>query len=279
MKSFRGKVAAITGAGSGIGRALALELTKAGASVALSDIHLGNVEETAALVRAAGGQATATEVDVSKQDQVAQWAEATVAHFGKVNLIFNNAGVALSATVEAMDNTDLEWLMGINFWGVVYGTKSFLPHLKAAGDGHIVNISSLFGLICVPGLAAYNCSKFAVRAYTETLRQELDMQACGVSATAVHPGGIKTNIARDARMRDSMKAVVGGDLERSRRNFEKLFTTTAEEAARVILAGVKDNDRRVLIGNDAKSIDRAQRLMPALYQKIVGSLSKRSMAR
>lgn len=279
MKSFRGKVAAITGAGSGIGRALALALTKEGASVALSDIHLVNVEETAELVRKAGGTATATAVDVSKEAEVAQWAADTAAHFGKVHLIFNNAGVALSATVEAMDNSDLEWLMGINFWGVVYGTKSFLPHLKASGDGHVVNISSLFGLMCVPGLSAYNCSKFAVRAYTETLRQELDIERCGVSATCVHPGGIKTNIARDARMRDSMKDVVGDDLERSRANFEKLFTTSPEDAAQTILRGVKRDARRVLIGNDAKALDGGQRIMPAFYQRIVSAVSKRAMTR
>lgn len=279
MKSFRSKVAAITGAGSGIGRALALQLAKDGAALALTDIHLANVEETAEMARKLGANVMVGQLDVADKDAVFAWADAVVEHFGKVNLIFNNAGVALSATVEEMSYEDFNWLLNINFWGVVHGTKAFLPHLKASGDGHIINISSLFGLVAVPGLSAYNTSKFAVRGFTETLRQELDIEKCGVSASCVHPGGIKTNIARDARMDNSMKKIVGDDVERSRQNFEKLFSTTAAEAANTILRGVKKDQRRILIGNDAKTIDGGQRLMPSLYQAIVGRVSRISMNR
>ena len=132
------------------------------------------------------------------------WADQVVDDHGRVNLIFNNAGVALGATIEAMSYEDFEWLMNINFWGVVHGTKAFLPHLKAAGEGHIINVSSVFGLISVPSQSAYNAAKFAVRGFTDALRMELEIEKCGVSCTTVHPGGIKTNIARNARMDPSV---------------------------------------------------------------------------
>lgn len=279
MKSFRGKVAAITGAGSGMGRSLALALAKDGARLAISDINLEEVEKTGEQVRALGAEVIVRKLDVAERDAVYAWADEVVEHFGQANLIFNNAGAALSATVDDITEKEFEWLMNINFWGVVYGTKAFLPHLKASGDGHIINISSLFGLIAVPGLCAYNTSKFAVRGFTETLRQELDMEKSGVSVSCVHPGGIKTNIARDARMNDSMKKIVGDDLERGRQNFEKLFITTADEAAKVILRGVRKDARRILIGKDAVAIDGGQRLAPALYQTIVGLFSKATMSR
>lgn len=279
MKSFHAKVAAITGAGSGIGRALALALAKEGAELALSDINAAALNETASLVQSAGANPTVTVVDVADRAAIYAWAEATVAHFGKVNIIFNNAGVAQSAPVENLTDEDFKWVMDINFWGVVHGTQAFLPHLQAAGEGHIINLSSVFGLVAVPGLASYNSSKFAVRGFTETLRQELDMAKNGVSVSCVHPGGIKTNIARDARMREEMTKIVGDDLERGRENFERFFTTTAEEAARVILRGVKRDKRRILVGSDARVIDGGQRLMPALYQAIVGGFAKRGMSR
>ena len=195
-------------------------------------------------------------------------AERVAGHFGAVHLVINNAGVALGATVERMTYEDFEWLMGINFWGVVYGTKAFLPHLKAAGEGHIVNVSSVFGLIGVPTQSAYNAAKFAVRGFTESLRQELEMEGGKVSCTSVHPGGIKTNIARNARMAEGMEHITG-DPEKARRDFEKMFRTTPDEAARTILKGVRGNKRRVLIGSDARAIDSMQRLMPTAYQRIM----------
>lgn len=279
MKTFKHKVAAITGAGSGIGRALTLELAKAGASLAISDIDAARVEETAELAHALGADVMSSTLDVSDKDAFFAWADEVAARFGKVNLIFNNAGVALSATVDEISYDDFNWVFDINFWGVFHGTKAFLPHLEAAGEGHIINISSVFGLIAVPGLSAYNTSKFAVRGFTETLRQELDIANSGVSCSCVHPGGIQTNIARDAQMRDSMKKIVGDDLEASTRNFEKLFSTTPEDAAKTILRGVQRNKRRILIGKDAVAIDSSQRLLPSIYQYVVGKVSGRAMSR
>ena len=144
-----------------------------------------------------------------------------------------------------------------------------LPHLKASGDGHIINVSSVFGLFAQPTQSAYNATKFAVRGFTESLRQELDIANAGVSATCVHPGGIKTNIAKSARTNASMRALTGKDPEKATADFEKMFRTTADEAARVILAGVRSNARRVLIGGDARAIDIMQRLLPTSYQKLV----------
>ena len=160
--------------------------------------------------------------------------------------------------------------MNINFWGVMHGTKAFLPYLKATGDGHIINISSIFGLFAQPGMSAYNATKFAVRGFTEALRQELDMDACGVSASCVHPGGIKTNIAKTARMNDSLSKVTGQDADTARSQFhDQLLRTTPEKAAEVILNGVRRNQRRILIGGDAVATDLMQRSLPALYQRLV----------
>lgn len=275
MKKFTHKVAAITGAGSGIGRALALELAARGAAIAISDIDAARVEETAELAHALGADVMSSTLDVSDKGAVFAWADEVAARYGKVNLIFNNAGVALSATIDEITYEDFQWLFDINFWGVVHGTKAFLPHLKASGEGHIVNISSVFGLIAVPGLAAYNTSKFAVRGFTETLRQELDIERAGVSSSCVHPGGIQTNIARDAEMRESMKKIVGDDLEASTKNFEKLFSTSPEQAAKAILLGVQRDKRRILVGRDATAIDGGQRIMPSLYQYLVSRFSSR----
>jgi butyryl-CoA dehydrogenase len=184
-------------------------------------------------------------------------------------MIFNNAGVALGATVEDMNYDDFEWLMNINFWGVVYGTKAFLPYLKQAGEGHIINISSIFGLVGIPTQSAYNAAKFAVRGFTESLRIELEMENSPVSCTSVHPGGIKTNIAKAARMDKSVERITGGDKEKAIQDFEKLFRTTPAEAASTILKGVRGNKRRVLIGSDAVAVDTMQRLLPTSYQKLV----------
>ncbi|HWU68680.1 MAG TPA: SDR family NAD(P)-dependent oxidoreductase [Stenotrophobium sp.] len=269
MKTFENKVAAITGAGSGIGRALAVALAGQKCALSLSDVNEAGLAETAGLVKDAGVKVTTAKVDVAQKQQMHDWAAQTVADHGKVNLVFNNAGVAVAGTVEGLGYEDYEWIMGINFWGVVYGTKEFLPHLKASGDGHIINVSSVFGLFAQPTQSAYNATKFAVRGFTESLRQELDIANAGVSATCVHPGGIKTNIAKSARTNASMRALTGKDPEKATADFEKMFRTTADEAARVILAGVRSNARRVLIGGDARAIDIMQRLLPTSYQKLV----------
>lgn len=278
MKSFENKVAAITGAASGIGRALALELAKQKCHLALCDVNDAGLQETAERARALGVKVTTARVDVSKREEVHAWADQVVNDHGKANLIFNNAGVGLGNTVEEASYEDYEWIMGINLWGVIYGTKAFLPYLKQAGDGHVINVSSIFGLFAQPTQSGYNMTKFAVRGFTESLRQELDLQQCGVSATCVHPGGIKTNIARNSRITPSVVSLSGNKRtpEEMAADFEKLFTTTPEKAAQVILDGVRRNARRVLIGNDARATDLLQRMLPTAYQRIVTASFKLS---
>jgi NAD(P)-dependent dehydrogenase (short-subunit alcohol dehydrogenase family) len=279
MKSFHNKVAAITGAGSGIGRALAINLAGRGCHLAVSDINPQTLAETVELAQVAStGSAvriTSTVVDVSDRQAVHQWADQTAAEFGKIHLIFNNAGVALAASVQGMEYEDLEWLMGINFWGVVHGTKAFLPYLVQAGEGHVINISSVFGLAGIPSQSAYNAAKFAVRGYTDSLRQELEMMNCGVSATVVHPGGIKTNIARAARQHDSIRQL-GIELDEGGKKFERSFRTTPEQAAQTILRAVEKNRRRVLVGTDAVIFDWITRTIPAHYQRLTVWFTRRN---
>jgi len=268
MKHFDGRVAAITGAGSGIGRALAKELASRGAHLALSDVDEAGLAETVLQCEGFPVKVTSQRVDVADRAAVHAWADQVVAEHGKVNLIFNNAGVALGATVDGMSYDDFEWLMSINFWGVVHGTKAFLPHLQAAGEGHIVNLSSVFGLISIPSQSAYNAAKFGVRGFTDSLRMELDVAKGGVSCTTIHPGGIKTNIVRNARM-DASVTALAGPLDSVEDDFEKIAMTTPEKAARQILAAVERNRRRALIGPDAKGIDLVSRLPAGLYQRVI----------
>ena len=278
MKDFKNKVAAITGAASGMGRTLALELARRGCHLALSDVNETGLAETAALAGKLGVKVTTARVNVACRDEVFAWADQVVRDHGRVNLIFNNAGVALGAFVETVKPEDFEWIMGINFWGVVWGTQAFLPHIKRAGEGHIVNTSSLFGLLSVPTQGTYNASKFAVRGFTEALRQELDMERCGVSATCVHPGGIRTNIARDAKMDHSIQAKTGANPEAAKARFDKLLnTTSAESAALQILRAVSGNQRRVLVGPDAKFLDMVVRLFGSWYQPLTTLFAKKGM--
>ena len=277
MRSFDGRVAAITGAASGIGRALARELAGRGCHLALCDIDEVGLAETVTLCEGIGVKVTSKRVDVSDRDAVEAWAAAVVADHGRVNLVFNNAGVALGATVEAMSVTDLEWLMSVNFWGVVNGTKAFLPHLEAAGEGHVVNLSSVFGLVSVPCQSAYNAAKFAVRGFTDALRMELEITGSPVSCTTVHPGGIKTNIARNARMDPSATELAGG--RDAVAEFDKIAMTSPDRAARVILGAVQRNRRRVLVGPDAKAIDLMSRLPAGLVQRVMVRGVRRRRAR
>lgn len=270
MKDFKSKVAAITGAASGMGRTLALELAKRGCHLALSDVNESGLEETASMARGAGVKVTTCRLDVSQRDAVFAWADQVATDHGKVNLIFNNAGVALTVGLDAVKQSDFDWIMGINFWGVVYGTQAFLPHLKQSKDGHIINTSSLFGLMAVPTQGTYNAAKFAVRGYTEALRMELEIANCGVSATCVHPGGIATNIAKAGRIDPSIEKATGVSIEKHRKRADKLINvTTAESAALQILKAVENNERRVLVGNDAKFLDKIVRLLGSGYQSLV----------
>ena len=279
MKSFHDKVAAITGAGSGIGRALALNLARQGCELALSDVNEQGLAETVEQVRRYEVKVSQQRVDVADFEAVRQWADQVMIDHGRVNLIFNNAGVAHGGSVEGNALDDYHWIMNINFWGVVHGTKAFLPYLKASGAGHIVNVSSVFGLFAQPGMSAYNATKYAVRGFSESLRQELDIANCGVSASCVHPGGIRTNIAHNARMNESLVEVTGHNADQSRQQFnDLLLRTSPDKAAAVILRGVQRNQRRILIGLDARGVDLMMRGMPSLYQRMV-VLSLRLAAR
>ncbi|VVE79945.1 SDR family NAD(P)-dependent oxidoreductase [Pandoraea sputorum] len=277
MKTFTDKVAAITGAGSGMGRSLALELARRGAHLALSDIDEASVTHTAIACRALGARVTSQRLDVADRDAVFAWAHDTAAAHGKINLVFNNAGVSLSVPVATARLEDIEWLMNINFWGVVHGTQAFLPYLTASGDGHIVNTSSLFGIIAMPTQSAYNASKFAVRGFTEALRMELELAGSPVSCTCVHPGGVATNIVTASRIDDSIAAFTGIDAQTHRRRANKLIdVTSADAAARQMLAGVERNARRVLVGPDARRVDKLARLLGASYQAMVVWFYRRS---
>lgn len=269
MKDFTGRVAAITGAGSGIGRALAVDLAGRGAHLALSDVDEAGLAETVGRCEGRGTKVTSQRLDVADRDAVFAWADGVVADHGQANLIFNNAGVALTATVESMSIEDFTWLMDINFWGVVHGTQAFLPHLKASGEGHVINISSVFGLLSIPSQSAYNAAKFGVRGFTDSLRMELEIEGAPVSSTTVHPGGIKTNIVRNSRLDASAAGVAGSDKDQLVVDFDKVARTTPEKAAKVILAAVEADRRRVLIGPDARLFDLAARLPAGVYQRVI----------
>ena len=267
MNRFKNSVAVITGAGSGIGRQLSLQLAQAGANLAIVDINADSLESTEALIVAQGHQVRVLKFafDVADNRAMCAFAQDTQAYFGQVNLVINNAGVALSSgRLWETSLDDFQWLMGINFNGVLYGTKAFLPFLEQSQWGHIVNVSSLFGLISAPEQAHYNASKFAVRGLTESLRQELELAQSHISCTAIHPGGIKTGIASHARVSKELDA----HNKFIRDNFETIAMTTAESAAKQILHGVLKNKRRVVIGKDAKLLDWTQRLFPNQYQRV-----------
>ncbi len=244
--------------------------------MALCDVDEDGLAGTVEFLRGYGVRVTTSRVDVADRGAVHDWAERVANEHGRVNLIFNNAGVALGSTIEGAGDEDLEWLFGVNFWGVVHGSRAFLPYLKASGEGQVVNVSSVFALVSVPGQGAYNASKAAVRAFTDALRMELEMGGAPVGVTGVYPGGIKTNIAGSARSNLSTKDI-GLDAERGREKFERLFVTGAGTAARIILRGVRKNRRRVLVGRDARVIDGMARLLPGAYQSLIKRSVRRSL--
>jgi NADP-dependent 3-hydroxy acid dehydrogenase YdfG len=270
MEGFAGKVAVVTGAGSGIGQALAIELARSGAKVAISDINTEGLAATEERLKAIGAPVKADRLDVTEREAFQAYADAVVEHFGKVNQIYNNAGIAFAGDVDATAFKDIERVMDVDFWGVVNGTKVFLPHLIASGDGHIINVSSIFGLFSVPGQAAYNAAKFAVRGFTEALRQEMILAGHPIKVTTVHPGGIKTNIVRNMTAVDSIDK---GDLAE---NFDKkLAKTSPQKAARIILDGVRKNRARVLVGSDAKVLDVIVRATGSGYQRVFSTVMSR----
>jgi butyryl-CoA dehydrogenase len=269
MTLNKNSVAVITGAASGIGRALALRLAQEKiAGIAIADVNEAGLNQTAAMLEKTGVPVSAHIVDVSKLDDIKKLAAETLAKHGRVTHLINNAGVALVGNVEDLSFEDIEWLMGINFWGTVYGTKTFLPIFREQNEGHIINISSIFGIVAPPGQAAYCASKFAVRGFTESLRHELE--GSNVLVTAVHPGGVKTDICNDSRVGEHASAA---DKAKVKRFFDKASPTTAEQAAEIIVKGIKNKDVKILVGKDAKRIDKVQRLFSKNYFSVLDRLS------
>ena len=267
MSYFAGKRAVITGAGSGIGRALALNLNSAGCELWLSDINQSGLDETIAAMANSEVPAHTAILNVADKTAMHAYAQEIADQQGHVDVVINNAGVALGSSVADMEYDDFEWLMGINFWGVVYGTKAFLPLLSKSAAGHLINISSVLGIVAIPGHSAYNAAKFAVRGFTETLRQET--AGSNIHVCCVHPGGIKTNIARNSR---------GGELiisaEERAREFDKFARTTAESAAAQILRAAQKRKKKLLIGADAHFISIISRLFPVNYTRLLPGLGK-----
>ena len=268
MTAIRGSAAAVTGAASGIGRALALELAARGCDLALADRDEAGLQTVAAEIAKAHSQkVTVHRVDVSEPSQIADFAQSAIAAHPGLNIVVNNAGVALLGQFNEIDQAQMDWLMNINFWGVVHATRAFLPHLGRQREAHIVNLSSIFGIIAPPGQTAYAAAKFAVRGFSESLRHELQMVASPVKLSVVHPGGVATNIARNSRtgtgITDNARRAEG--LER----FDNAARTTPAAAALRIIAGIENNAPRILIGNDARFMDLLQRLRPATYWAVL----------
>jgi len=265
MKSLDDKVVVLTGAGSGIGRALAVELAKRGSLLAVSDVNEAGLAETVELAKQAGAKEIKSDLlDVADRAAFEAYAAGVLDHFGRVNVVINNAGVALSGRVQDLEWKDIDWIIGIDFWGVVHGTKFFLPAVIESGDGHIVNISSLFGLVSMPDQSFYNAAKYAVRGFTEALREEILIDGHNVAVTTVHPGGIKTAVARSARY--SAK----DDAAASAKFFdEKLAKMPPEKAAQIIVRGILKNQARVLVGLDAHLIHNFGKFTGSRYQDLV----------
>jgi len=268
MTTIRGSAAAVTGAASGIGRALALGLAARGCDLALADRDEAGLQATAAEIGRAGSQkVTAHRVDVGEPQQIADFAEAAILAHPGLNIVVNNAGVALLGQFNEIDQAQMDWLMDINFWGVVHSTRAFLPHLARQREAHIVNLSSIFGIIAPPGQTAYAAAKFAVRGFSESLRHELQMAASPVRLSVVHPGGVATNIVRNSRAGTGVtdNARRAQTIER----FDAVAKTTPAAAALRIITGIEKNQPRILIGNDARFMDLLQRFRPGSYWAVL----------
>jgi NAD(P)-dependent dehydrogenase (short-subunit alcohol dehydrogenase family) len=269
VSEANGKVAVVTGAASGIGRSLAQRFDREGYSVAIVDVNEIGLHETAKLL---SRPALVDVVDVSKRDRVEAFAARVLAEHGHVDVVVNNAGVTVMDSLVDVSYEDFEWLFGINFWGVVYGTKAFLPSMIARGTGTVVNISSIFGIVAWTHQGPYNAAKFAVRGFTEALWQELE--GTGVRAMTVHPGGIKTNIARNGRFRRTENRALTHETMSS--EFDRVARTTPNKAASVIYRGIVAGERRVLVGVDAKVLALLQRVLPVGYASVLKRLESRA---
>jgi short-subunit dehydrogenase len=264
MTEIGGAAAAVTGAASGIGRALALELAARGCDLALADRDEAGLQTVAAEIAKASPQKVSIHrVDVGAPEQIADFAQAAVSAHPGLNIVVNNAGVALLGQFGEIDQTQMDWLMNINFWGVVHSTRAFLPHLARQREAHIVNLSSIFGIVAPPGQTAYAAAKFAVRGFSEALRHELQMAASPIKLSVVHPGGVATNIARNSRA--GVGVTDNARRAQSIERFDAVAKTTPKVAALRIITGIEKNQPRILIGNDARFMDLLQRFRPATY--------------
>ncbi|MHC1946672.1 SDR family oxidoreductase [Bradyrhizobium sp. UFLA06-06] len=278
MTAISGSAAAVTGAASGIGRALAHELALRGCDLAIADRDEAGLQAAAAeIAKASPRKVTVHRLDVSEPDQITAFAEAAVTAHPSLNILVNNAGVALLGEFGEFDQAQMEWLFNINFWGVVHGTRAFLPQLSRQREAHIVNISSIFGIIAPPGQSAYCAAKFAVRGFSESLRHELAVANSPVRLSVVHPGGVATNIARSSRAGTGVtdNARRAQSIER----FDALARTTPTAAAQRIIAGIEKNQPRILIGKDAYFMDLLQRFRPATYWKTMQRMMEKTAAR
>jgi short-subunit dehydrogenase len=278
MTAIRGAAAAVTGAASGIGRALALELAARGCDLALADRDEARLQVVAAEIGKAGSpKVTVHRVDVGEPSQIEAFAQAAISAHPGLNMVVNNAGVALLGSFTEIDQAQMNWLMNINFWGVVHATRAFLPHLAQQREAHIVNLSSIFGIVAPPGQTAYAAAKFAVRGFSESLRHELQLAKSPVKLSVVHPGGVATNIARNSRTGVGMtdNARRAQSIER----FDSFAKTTPAAAALRIIHGIEKNQPRILIGSDARFMDLLQRLRPATYWAVLGRRIEKAMAK
>ena len=262
MTAIKGAAVAVTGAASGIGRALAIELAARGADLALADRDEAGLASLAAEI-ADKVKVSTHRVDVGEPAQIAAFAHAAIASHPSLNIVVNNAGVALLGQFHEIDQAQMDWLFNINFWGVVHSTRAFLPHLAKRAEAHLVNVSSIFGIVAPPGQTAYAAAKFAVRGFSESLRHELQLAKSPVRLSVVHPGGILTNIVRNSRAGSGVtdNARRAQSIER----FDNIAKTTPKDAALTIIAGIEKNKPRILIGGDARMMDILQRLRPATY--------------
>jgi NAD(P)-dependent dehydrogenase (short-subunit alcohol dehydrogenase family) len=266
-----GRTAVITGAASGIGRGTAQALARRGCNLALADLNEEGLGETAALAGKHGVEISRHRIDVASREAVAAFPEAVLAAHGRADLLFNNAGVAIGGTFEQVAEEDFDWLMEINFWGVVRMTRAFLPLLRSSDSARIINISSIFGIIAPPGQTAYSASKFAVRAFSESLRRELEAEGAKIGVTVVHPGGVATSIARNARPPRGVNDI---DLEAQKERFDKFLRMPPVKAGEIIVTGVEKERPRVIVGNDARFMAAVERLAPVSYWKLLGRALK-----
>ena len=268
MTAIPGAAVAVTGAASGIGRALAIEFAARGADLALADRDEAGLREVAAeIAKASTRKVSLHRVDIGSSEAVAAFAREVIATHPALNILINNAGVSLLGLFHEIDQPQMEWLFNINFWGAVHATRAFLPHLAGQPASHIVNLSSIFGIVAPPGQTAYSAAKFAVRGFSEALRHELQMAKSPIRLSVVHPGGIKTNIVRNSRAGSGVT-----DNERrvqSIERFDAIAQTSAKDAALRIIKGIEKNEPRILIGGDARFMDLLQRFRPATYWNVL----------